>query len=64
MKKYLLIFLLACSAAWTAQAQIQTTFNIRAGGGAGTQLKMNRHGKDYEGMTGSVSILLQTIAVR
>lgn len=59
MKKYLLIFFLACSAAWTAQAQ--TTFNIRAGGGYGTKLYYIDY-YDYvynEGMGGSVSILLQ-----
>ena len=56
MKKYLLIFLLACSAAWTAQAQ--TTFNIRAGGGYGTKLYYDNG--YYGDMGGSVSILLQT----
>lgn len=67
MKKYLLIFLLACSAAWTAQAQ--TTFNVRAGGGAGTNHSYCYidYGYSYgyrryvglNGMAGSVSILLQ-----
>lgn len=59
MKKYLLIFLLACSAAWTAQAQ--TTFNIRAGGGYGTKLFVEEpYGVQDGDMGGSVSILLQT----
>ena len=58
-----MIFLLACSAAWTAEAQ--TTFNIRAGGGAGPQLEyyyyaLRGYCYHYKGMAGSVSILLQT----
>lgn len=60
MKKYLLIFLLACSAAWTAQAQ--TTFNVRAGVGAGTYYCADYYYGEYtypEGMGVSPSIVLQ-----